>query len=100
MTSTDKSASRRRSGILFAGTAAGALALSSLLGAPAATATLPGENGKILWVTEIVNTDQIWLADPDGSNESQLTLSPKDSASPSWSPRTAASPSTKTSIKP
>jgi Tol biopolymer transport system component len=86
MTTTDTSASRKRSGILFAGTAAGALALSTLLGAPAATATLPGENGKILWVTEIVNTDQIWLADPDGSNASQLTVSPKDSAAPSWSP--------------
>ena len=72
--------------LALAGTAAGALALSTMLVAPSASATIPGQNGKIAYVSTIINTDHIWTADPDGSNAGQLTVSPNDSSSPSWSP--------------
>lgn len=84
--------------LLFAGTAAG-------LAARPATAAFPGENGKIAFTSERDGNREIYLIDPDGSGEVNITnhagfdhFASWSLDAPSWpSPATGRSPATRTS---
>jgi Tol biopolymer transport system component len=58
------------------------LALGVLCLCPVALATFPGENGKIAFSRD----GDIWLMDPDGSNQEQLTSGPAQDLAPKWAP--------------
>ncbi len=51
----------------------GGIVAALLVLAPPATATPPGENGPIIWQSYTGPAYEIWMMDPDGSNEDQLT---------------------------
>ena len=66
---------------------AGLVALGLSLGAAPATATFPGENGKIAFASDRTGSWEIWTMTSDGSNETKITHSPITSESqPSFSP--------------
>ena len=53
---------------------------------PSALATFPGTNGKIAFVREDASGNQdIWVMDPDGSDEIRLTNDVADDFDPAWS---------------
>jgi Tol biopolymer transport system component len=52
-----------------------AVALALLL-APAAAATVPGDNGRLVFVSTRSGTPEIWAADASGQNQQQLTSTP------------------------
>lgn len=58
------------------------LALAALCLCSAALATFPGENGKIAFSRD----GDIWIMDPDGSNQEQITSGPAQDSGPRWSP--------------
>ncbi len=69
---------RRRSTLSIAGALAASLVL-----APAALATFPGENGAIAFSRD----GDIWTINPDGTGEKRLTLGAEHSdTEPEWSP--------------
>jgi hypothetical protein len=57
-------------------------AVSATAGAGAADASFPGQNGKLAFFF----AREVWVANADGSNATQLTASPGLDRSPSWSP--------------
>ena len=59
-----------------------AVGFSALLLCPVALATFPGENGRIAFSRD----GDIWMMDPDGSNQEQLTSGPADDLMPKWAP--------------
>ena len=53
----------------------------------AASATLPGPNGRITFMRfDADGQFQVWVANPDMSHQVQLTFGPSDAWFPSWSP--------------
>jgi TolB protein len=60
--------------------------LGSVLGAPPASATFPGSNGKIAFGAERKSSDQIGVMEADGSGRTLLTSTPNASNDdPAWS---------------
>ena len=58
-----------------------------LMGAAPAHATLPGENGKIVFVSYRDNVNgEIYVMNPDGSGQTRLTNNSERDSRPSWSP--------------
>jgi Tol biopolymer transport system component len=65
---------------------AGASLSAALVGPPPVAAALPGASGLIVWQRNYGgNTSQIWVMNPDGSNQHELT-SLGSNWRPSWSP--------------
>jgi Tol biopolymer transport system component len=62
------------------------LALSLFLIALPATATVSGDNGKIVFVTERDGNPEIYLMEPDGTGLVNLTNHPAQDREPAWSP--------------
>lgn len=63
------------------------VALALVLPAPAATATPPGSNGRISYMTRDANDHwQIWTANPDLTRRHQITTGDYDNAWAVWSP--------------
>jgi Tol biopolymer transport system component len=74
----------KRLAIVLAVTAAGVMAL----GAPSASATFPGPDGRISFARFVPKTEdfEIFTARPDGSDAQQLTSTRRTSFVPDWSP--------------
>ncbi|MGH3927843.1 MAG: TolB family protein, partial [Pseudonocardiaceae bacterium] len=53
-----------------------------LVSAGPVSATVPGDNGKIAYVRD----GDVWVMDPDGTNQQNLTTSPDAEADPAFSP--------------
>lgn len=53
---------------------------------PIAFASFPGPNGLIAFIDDRSGNDDIWVMNPDGSNQRQLTTNTADDDHPSWSP--------------
>jgi hypothetical protein len=68
-------------GLMSRAASAAVVALLCLCASPVAQATFPGENGKIAFVRD----GDIWIMDPDGSNQEQITSSAAIDRSPKWS---------------
>lgn len=69
--------------------AVGLAALLPLAWAQPAQATFPGANGKIVFVAQTApstNDYKLFSIDPDGSDETQLTLNTRGDDTPAWSP--------------
>ena len=54
--------------------------------APAARATVPGENGQIAFVSDRDGNDEIYVMGSDGSNPVNVTNHPGSDRAPDWSP--------------
>jgi dipeptidyl aminopeptidase/acylaminoacyl peptidase len=66
-----------------------AVALVALLGVPQglpAGAAVPGSNGKIAFVSSRDGNQEVYVMDPDGSNQTDLTRNPAADADPAWAP--------------
>ncbi|MBA2349833.1 MAG: PD40 domain-containing protein, partial [Solirubrobacterales bacterium] len=62
------------------------LLAAALLMPAFASAALPGANGKIAFVSGRDGNDEIYVMDPDGSNQTRLTQNAARDKSPTWSP--------------
>lgn len=63
------------------------LASSLLVMAPsAAWATFPGKAGQIAFMSDLGGDSEIWVINPNGAGESQLTFNSAADLMPSWSP--------------
>ncbi len=69
----------------------GGLAVAFAVAGPA-SATFPGANGKLAWVSTVSGNTDIWVADPptpldpDGGEPVNLTSHPASDEAPAWSP--------------
>ena len=73
--------------LLLGVTAALASCLLALaLGAPPAKATVPGENGKIAFVSDRDGNNEIYAMNADGTQQTNLTKNPAQEFTPTWSP--------------
>jgi Tol biopolymer transport system component len=61
-------------------------AASTMVWVSPAEATLSGEEGLIAYVSDRDGNDEIYVMEPDGSNQLNLTNHPASDSSPSWSP--------------
>jgi TolB protein len=62
------------------------MAMALLAIATPAEATMPGTNGKIAFVrTDASGNSDIWVMNPDGSGQTNLTNHPTDDFDPAWS---------------
>jgi Tol biopolymer transport system component len=67
--------------------ATGAVAIATLIGAPAANAAFPGRDGLIAFTRWVGSKSaQIHVVRADGSSHRQITHGPRSSGEPSWSP--------------
>jgi TolB protein len=63
-----------------------ALFMSTVAGPGAAYATVPGTNGKIAYTFDTGSNKEIYVVNPDGSGETNLTNDPDADEQPAWSP--------------
>jgi uncharacterized repeat protein (TIGR01451 family) len=69
--------------LVLAAAASGGVLLS---GAERAGAAHPGANGKIAFARVVAGGSEIFVIDPDGANQTQLTRNSVADGTPSWSP--------------
>ena len=63
-----------------------AVGLAALAAAESAAATFPGTNGKIAFVSDRDGDEEIFVMNPDGSGQTQLTHNTTLDRYPNWSP--------------
>jgi len=62
------------------------LLVTSIISPPVSHAAFPGTNGKIAFTTSRDGNDEIYLMNPDGTGQINITNNPAYDSTPAWSP--------------